>query len=38
MAVIKSKGTALQQYISNTYVAVAQVIDIDGPDMASEEF
>ena len=38
MAVIKSKGTALQQYISNTYVAVAQMIDIDGPDMASEEF
>ncbi len=37
MSVIKSKGTTLKQYISEAYVAVAQVISLDGPDMASEE-
>ena len=38
MAVIKSKGTALYQSISSAYAAVAQMIDIEGPDMKGENF
>jgi hypothetical protein len=32
------KGTILEQYISNTYVAIAGVISIDLPDQATETF
>jgi hypothetical protein len=38
MAVIRSKGSSLAIGTSNTYVAVAQIISLDGPDMSSETF
>ena len=38
MAKIKCKGTALQQKISSVYVAVAQVISLDGPGQESETY
>jgi hypothetical protein len=38
MAKIKCKGTVLQQEISSTFTAVAQVISTDGPEAESETY
>lgn len=38
MALCRCKGTTLQQTISSSYVTVAQVISLDGPEMESETF
>jgi hypothetical protein len=38
MSKIKCKGTALKQQISAAYVAVAQVISLELPDMESETY
>lgn len=38
MSKIKSKGTALQQEVASAFVAIAQMISIDGPDMESETY
>lgn len=38
MSKVRCKGTALQQYIASAYVAVAQVISLDGPDMEAETY
>lgn len=38
MTKIKSKGTALHQQIGGTFVALAQVISLDGPGMESETY
>jgi len=38
MAQIKCKGTVLEQEIAAAYVAVAQVISIDGPESESETY
>lgn len=38
MAFVKCKGSVLQREISSVYTAVAQVISIDLPKMASETF
>jgi len=38
MAIIKCKGTSLQQKLANIYVAVAQIISLDLPQAESETF
>lgn len=38
MAKIKCKGTALQQTISSTFVAVAQIVSLDKDNMESETY
>ena len=38
MAIIRSKGTALQQMLGTVYTAVAQIISLDLPDMEAETF
>ena len=38
MTKIICKGTVLQQTVAETFVPVAQVISLDGPDMESETF
>lgn len=38
MAICKCKGAALQQEIASSYVAVAQIIGMDGPEQESETF
>lgn len=38
MAKVICKGTALEQTVSAAFVAVAQVISLDGPGMESETF
>jgi hypothetical protein len=38
MAIVKCKGTVIQQEISSVYTTVAQVISIDLPEAESETF
>ncbi len=38
MATVRCKGSAIKQYISSAYVAVAAVISLDGPGVESETF
>lgn len=36
MSKIKCKGTVLQQTLASSFVAVAQIIDMSGPDMEAQ--
>ena len=38
MSKVRCKGTAIQQYIASSYVALAQVISLDGPSVESEHY
>ena len=38
MTVCICKGTSLEQTVASSFVAIAQVISLDGPDMESETF
>lgn len=38
MTICISKGTSLEQTVASSFVTVAQVISLDGPDMVSETF
>lgn len=38
MAIVKCKGTKLQQYIATVYTDVAQILSLELPDMESETF
>jgi hypothetical protein len=38
MAKLKCKGSVLEQTVSSSFVAIAQVIGMSGPDMESETF
>jgi hypothetical protein len=38
MAFVKCKGTVLQQTIEAAFVAIGQIIDLDGPGMESETY